>query len=78
MYSKALNNNNNNKKTLLENNKDNSNCIVSKASTEIMLDRFTDGKEIDFPFTKWFRYRWFFSEKYILILIWLFILKFYF
>ena len=27
-------------------------CIVSKASTEIMLDRFTNGKEIDFPFSK--------------------------
>ena len=27
-------------------------CLVSKASTEIMLDRFTNGKEIDFPFSK--------------------------
>ena len=25
-------------------------CEVSKASAEIMLDRFCDGKEIDFPF----------------------------
>ena len=50
MYSKSINNKNN-KKILLENNKDISNCKVSKASTEIMLDRFTNGKEIDFPFT---------------------------
>ena len=27
-------------------------CMVSKASTEIMLDRFCSGREIDFPFTK--------------------------
>ena len=27
-------------------------CKVSKASTEIMLDRFCHGKEIDFPFSK--------------------------
>jgi len=27
-------------------------CKVSKASTEIMLDRFSYGKEIDFPFSK--------------------------
>ena len=27
-------------------------CEVSKASTEIMLDRFCNGKEIDFPFSK--------------------------
>ena len=26
-------------------------CKVSKASTEIMLDRFTDGNKIDFPFS---------------------------
>ena len=26
-------------------------CKVSKASTEIMLDRFSNGKEIDFPFS---------------------------
>ena len=26
-------------------------CEVSKASDEIMLDRFFNGKEIDFPFT---------------------------
>tara|TARA_Y100000991_G_scaffold39050_1_gene27082 strand:+ start:239 stop:394 length:156 start_codon:yes stop_codon:yes gene_type:complete len=27
-------------------------CKVSRASTEIMLNRFCDGKEIDFPFSK--------------------------
>ena len=27
-------------------------CEVSKASTEIMLDRFSNGKEIDFPFSQ--------------------------
>ena len=27
-------------------------CKVSKASTEIMLERFYNGKEIDFPFSK--------------------------
>ena len=27
-------------------------CRVSKASAEIMLDRFCNGKEIDFPFSK--------------------------
>ena len=27
-------------------------CEVSKASSEIMLDRFCNGKEIDFPFSK--------------------------
>ena len=26
------------------------NCEVSKASTEIMLDRFSNGKKIGFPF----------------------------
>ena len=26
-------------------------CEVSKASSEIMLDRFCNGKEIDFPFS---------------------------
>ena len=25
-------------------------CEISKASVEIMLDRFCNGKEIDFPF----------------------------
>ena len=28
------------------------NCKVSKASTEIILDRFFNGKEIDFPFSQ--------------------------
>ena len=27
-------------------------CEVSKASVEIMLERFCDGKEIDFPFSR--------------------------
>ena len=27
-------------------------CEVSKASAEIMLERFCNGKEIDFPFTQ--------------------------
>ncbi len=27
-------------------------CDVSKASVEIMLDRFCNGKEIDFPFSQ--------------------------
>ena len=27
-------------------------CDVSKASVELMLDRFCNGKEIDFPFTQ--------------------------
>ena len=27
-------------------------CKISKASTEIMLDRFCNGNEIDFPFSK--------------------------
>ena len=27
-------------------------CEVSKASAQIMLDRFCNGKEIDFPFSK--------------------------
>ena len=27
-------------------------CEVSKASSEIMLDRFYNGKEVDFPFSR--------------------------
>jgi len=27
-------------------------CDVSKASAEIMIERFCNGKEIDFPFSK--------------------------
>ena len=27
-------------------------CKVSKASVEIMLERFCNGKDIDFPFSK--------------------------
>ena len=32
--------------------KNSENCNVSKASKEIMLDRFYDGKKIEFPFSK--------------------------
>ena len=28
-------------------------CEVSKASAEIMLERFCNGKKIDFTFSKW-------------------------
>ena len=28
-------------------------CEVSKASAEIMLERFCKGKKIDFPFSQW-------------------------
>ena len=51
MYFKITKNKEERKKTsdLSWNNKD---CIVSKASSEIMLDRFSNGKEIDFPFSK--------------------------
>ena len=28
------------------------NCKVSKASTEIKLDKFCNGKEIDFPYSQ--------------------------
>ena len=28
-------------------------CEVSKASVEIMLERFCKGKKIDFPFSQW-------------------------
>ena len=49
MYSKYI------KKRGLKNNflkkfKDSENCEVSRASTEIMLDRFSNGKKIEFPF----------------------------
>ena len=39
-------------KRLLDLSSSNNECKVSKASTEIMLDRFSNGKEIDFPFSK--------------------------
>ena len=39
------------KKKFLERSKNNIDCEVSKASREIMLDRFSNGSEIDFPFT---------------------------
>jgi len=32
---------------------DSEDCMVSKASTEIMLDRFSNGKEVEFPFSKY-------------------------
>ena len=28
-------------------------CQVSKASAEIMLERFYNGKKVDFPFSQW-------------------------
>ena len=31
------------------------NCKVSIASNEIMLDRFNNGKGIEFPFSKWLK-----------------------
>ena len=36
----------------LERFKSSDDCKVSKASTEIMLDRFYNGKGIEFPFSK--------------------------
>ena len=38
-------------KDLLKPTKGNDICEVSKASSEIMLDRFCNGKEVDFPFS---------------------------
>tara|TARA_B100001769_G_C21746588_1_gene409239 strand:- start:385 stop:540 length:156 start_codon:yes stop_codon:yes gene_type:complete len=32
--------------------KDPNKCKVSKASNELMLDRFYNGKEVEFPFSK--------------------------
>ena len=40
------------KKDFLKTLKSTDNCEVSKASNEIMLDRFYDGKVIEFPFSK--------------------------
>ena len=40
------------KKDFLETLKSTDVCKVSKASNEIMLDRFYDGKVIEFPFSK--------------------------
>ena len=37
---------------LLETLKEVDSCEVSKASTEIMLERVCNGNEIDFPFSK--------------------------
>ena len=39
-------------KDLSKSTKGNDICEVSKASSEIMLDRFCNGKEVDFPFSK--------------------------
>ena len=36
----------------LESSKELNSCEVSKASAEIMLERFCNGKEIDFPFSQ--------------------------
>ena len=38
-------------KRLLDLSTNNNDCKVSEASKEIMLDRFSNGKEIDFPFS---------------------------
>ena len=40
------------KKDFLKTLKSTDDCKVSKASNEIMLDRFYDGKVIEFPFSK--------------------------
>ena len=49
MYSKIIQNKKTkNILTPLNNSND---CKVSKASSEIMLDRFCEGKEIEFPFS---------------------------
>ena len=50
MYSE-INKNKKEKNIFLIEPKKHHECIVSNASTEIMLDRFTNGKEIDFPFS---------------------------
>ena len=36
---------------ILKSKKDNDICEVSKASSEIMLDRFCNGNKVDFPFS---------------------------
>jgi len=51
MYSKSLKNIKLQNESVEISNKSDD-CIVSKASTAIMLDRFCNGKEIDFPFSK--------------------------
>ena len=51
MYSE-ITTNKKQEKRLLDLSIDNNVCKVSKASTEIMLDRFSNGKEIEFPFSK--------------------------
>ena len=40
------------RKELFEHLNEVASCEVSKASVEIMLERFYNGKEIDFPFTQ--------------------------
>ena len=51
MYSKVIKTKNRNNKNLDHSNKI-IDCRVSIASTEIMLDRFCNGEEIEFPFSK--------------------------
>ena len=52
MYSKAIKNKMLENKNLLKTITDSDVSKVSKASIEIMLDRFCKGKEIDFPFSQ--------------------------
>ena len=51
MYTKNISNKEL-KKNFLKTLKDSNVCEVSKASVEIMLDRFCNGNEIDFPFSQ--------------------------
>ena len=51
MYTKSIQNNKPNNKNL-DHSKNIDDCQVSIASTEIMLDRFCIGEEIEFPFSK--------------------------
>ena len=51
MISKVIKNNKNHR-DFLKLTRDNDICEVSKASSEIMLDRFCNGKEVGFPFSK--------------------------
>ena len=50
MLSKVIKNKKSNNKNLDHANKIND-CKVSIASTEIMLDRFCNGEELEFPFS---------------------------
>ena len=51
MFSKSIKNNKS-KKYSLEPMKSSDDCKISKASNEIMLYRFYDGKKIEFPFSQ--------------------------